>query len=56
MNEIFRSTQKNQGWHSKRPGVAQRNGFDPCKYGGAPPRAPNIFDNVVDDAALGDIQ
>jgi len=44
-------TKPEKGYHSSRPGVAQRNGFDPCKYGGAPPRAPKIFEDVPDDLA-----
>jgi len=35
-----------RGWHSGRPGVAQRNGFDPMKYGGPAPRAPKIFEDL----------
>jgi len=34
-----------KGWHSSRPGVAQRSGFDPCKYGGPPPAKPKIFED-----------
>lgn len=37
-----------KGWHSSRPGVAQRNGFDPTKYGGEPPKPPKIFDDEDD--------
>merc|ERR1712232_1006218 len=36
-----------KGWYSKRPGVAQRNGFDPQKYGGSAPKAPSLFENFV---------
>jgi len=43
-----------KGWYSSRPGVAQRNGFDPCKYGAAAPRAPKIFEDMPDDA-IGDV-
>merc|ERR1712157_621781 len=38
-----------KGWHSGRPGVAQRNGFDPTKYGGEPPKPPKIFEDDDDD-------
>lgn len=36
-----------KGWYSSRPGVAQRNGFDPTKYGGEPPKPPKIFDQEM---------
>jgi len=39
-----------KGWHSNRPGVAQRNGFDPVKYGGPAPRAPKIFEEEAGGA------
>mmetsp|Transcript_90258 Transcript_90258/g.142603 ORF Transcript_90258/g.142603 Transcript_90258/m.142603 type:complete len:539 (+) Transcript_90258:60-1676(+) len=34
-----------KGWHSSRPGVAQRNGFDASKYGGPAPKPPKIFED-----------
>jgi [acyl-carrier-protein] S-malonyltransferase len=34
-----------KGWHSSRPGVAQRNGFDASKYGDPTPKPPKIFDD-----------
>lgn len=42
-----------KGWYSKRPGVAQKNGFDAQKYGGPPPRAPKLFEDMPDGAAVG---
>jgi [acyl-carrier-protein] S-malonyltransferase len=42
-------TKPEKGWYSSRPGVAQRNGYDPRKYGGAAPRAPKIFEDLPDE-------
>jgi len=33
-------TKPEKGWYSARPGVAERNGFDPMKYGTGPYRQP----------------
>jgi [acyl-carrier-protein] S-malonyltransferase len=44
-------TKPEKGWHSRRPGVAQRQGFDATKYGGPAPRPPKIFEDVPDDVA-----
>jgi [acyl-carrier-protein] S-malonyltransferase len=38
-------TKPAKGWHSSRPGVAQRNGFDASKYGGPTPKPPQIFED-----------
>jgi len=45
------NTKPEKGWHSSRPGVAQRNGFDPCKYGGPAPQKPKIFEDMPTGAA-----
>jgi [acyl-carrier-protein] S-malonyltransferase len=42
-------TKPEKGWHSSRPGVAQRNGFNATKYGGQGPKPPRIFEDRVDD-------
>jgi len=42
-------TKPEKGWHSGRPGVAQRNGFDPRKYGGEELKPPKIFEDEGDE-------
>jgi [acyl-carrier-protein] S-malonyltransferase len=39
-------TKPPKGWHSSRPGVAQRNGFDGSKYGGPARKPPKIFEDL----------
>jgi [acyl-carrier-protein] S-malonyltransferase len=46
--EFGEGNKTEKGWYSSRPGVAQRNGFDPLKYGGPTPSPPQIFEGYVD--------
>mmetsp|Transcript_156565 Transcript_156565/g.277803 ORF Transcript_156565/g.277803 Transcript_156565/m.277803 type:complete len:536 (-) Transcript_156565:125-1732(-) len=45
-------TKPEKGWHSGRPGVAQRNGFKADKYGTEQPKPPKIFDDDDDVAVV----